>query len=321
LGHYGTIHRGLSADAGKTEMNRQASPGKGEVRQMKILILGGDGMLGHQLVESMAPRFEVHGTLRGAPDAYSGIAASLPPNAHYSLDVRNIAAIDDLLREVRPSAVINAVGIVKQRDGASDAIESIQINALFPHQLAQCCASVGARLVHISTDCVFSGQRGMYQETMAPDVNDLYGRSKALGEVTNGRAITLRTSIIGLELARRTSLIEWFLSQRGTVKGYTRAIYSGFTTLEFARIIEQVLVDHPNSHGLYHVATDPIDKFTLLQMLNDRLGHPVEIVPDDAFVCDRSLDGSRFRADFGYSAPSWGRMLDELAAQIKERYG
>jgi dTDP-4-dehydrorhamnose reductase len=287
---------------------------------MRLMVLGADGMLGHQVVESLRERFDVHGTLRLNRTAYAGISEFLPPTVHYSVDVRDHQTVHRLLDSVRPDAVINAVGIVKQRVEADHEIASIEINSLLPHRLALYCGAIGARLLHISTDCVFSGRGGMYQETFPPDAQDLYGRTKLLGEVANPGSVTLRTSIIGLELARRKSLIEWFLAQSGSIKGFRKAIYSGVTTIELARIIEHVLVRHPERSGLYHVASEPIDKFTLLRMLKDLLGLPIEIVPDDTFVCDRSLDGTRFRADFAYTPPSWGAMLDELSAQIKERH-
>jgi dTDP-4-dehydrorhamnose reductase len=288
---------------------------------MRLLVLGADGMLGHQVVESLRKRFDVHGTVRLNEAAYAGISEFLPPTVYYSIDVRDHQTLHRLLDSVRPDAVINAVGIVKQRAEAEEAIASIEINALLPHRLALHCGAIGARLLHVSTDCVFSGHGGMYREDSPPDAQDLYGRTKLLGEVANPGSITLRTSIIGLELTRRKSLIEWFLAQKtGRIKGFRKAIYSGFTTIEMARIIELVLIRAPERSGVYHVASKPIDKFTLLRMLRDKLCRSIEIIPDDDFLCDRSLDGSRFRRDFAYTAPSWGSMLDELSGQIRNRH-
>jgi dTDP-4-dehydrorhamnose reductase len=286
---------------------------------MRILILGADGMLGHQLVESLGPRHDLVGTLRQGPEQYPHLRQR-PAETLYGVDVRDFAQVADALRRARPEAVINAVGIVKQRSESYDAIASLEVNSLLPHRLAVACAAQGARLVHLSTDCVFSGAGGMYRESDAPDARDLYGRSKLLGEVTQPGAITLRTSIIGLELSRRKSLVEWFLAQRGSIRGYRRAIYSGFSTLEMARIIEHVLLQRPELHGLYHVSSEPIDKYTLLTRLRDRLGRELEIVPDDEFHCDRSLESSRFREAAGYAPPAWDEMIEELAMQIEERY-
>ncbi|HEX2723084.1 MAG TPA: SDR family oxidoreductase [Gemmatimonadaceae bacterium] len=288
---------------------------------MKLLVLGADGMLGHQLVASLRDSHDIHGTLRQQSEAYATMAHFLPDYPHFGIDVRDYAPVRDLLELLEPDAVINAVGVVKQRPDAGNAILSLEVNSLLPHRLAETCAAIGSFLVQISTDCAFSGMGGNYREDDFPDARDLYGRSKLLGEVDAPGSITFRTSIIGLELYRKTSLVEWFLAQRGTVKGFRRAIYSGFTTMEMARIIEHVLVKQQSQNGgMYHVSSDPIDKFTLLCMLNDRLGRATAIVPDDEFECDRSLDSERFRSEFAYSPPTWARMLDELATQIEERY-
>jgi dTDP-4-dehydrorhamnose reductase len=174
--------------------------------------------------------------------------------------------------------------------------------------------------VHMSTDCVFSGSKGMYLETDFEDAADLYGRSKLLGEVDTPHSITLRTSIIGLELSRKKSLIEWFLAQRGSIKGYSKVIYSGFTTIEMARIIEMLLLEQPTLSGVWHVASAPISKFDLLVELATILNRSdIEIEQDDTFVCDRSLDASQFGHATGYHAPNWHQMLGELAEQIQER--
>jgi dTDP-4-dehydrorhamnose reductase len=220
-----------------------------------------------------------------------------------------------VLSDLRPNVVINAVGIVKQRSTADEAIPSLEINALLPHRLAVLCKAVGARLVHMSTDCVFSGRKGRYRETDPSDAEDLYGRTKYLGEVQEPNCVTLRTSMIGPELSRKTGLLEWFLAQRGTIRGYRNAIFSGFTTIELARIIEMLLARFPEASGLYHVSTAPISKFDLLNLLKQRLDLAVEITPFDDFRCDRSLDSSRFQSEFGYRPPEWPAMVDELATQ------
>lgn len=286
---------------------------------MRILILGADGMLGHQLVSSYMGRHEVAGTVR-RPMASGGHAADSPQHRLFSgVDVRDIGAIERVVAEFSPDAVINAAGIVKQRSEAKDAIESIEVNALLPHRLADTCARRAARMIHLSTDCVFSGDQGNYADDALHDARDLYGRTKSLGEVSGDGIMTLRTSIIGLELGRKKSLIEWFLAQTGAIRGFTRAIYSGFTTLEMARIIERLLTTPAPISGVLNVSSEPIDKYTLLQALNRRLGSRIDVAPDDAFKCDRSLDSTAFRARFAYTPPSWEVMLDELADQIRRR--
>ncbi|HKI60330.1 MAG TPA: SDR family oxidoreductase [Mariprofundaceae bacterium] len=290
---------------------------------MRILILGGDGMLGHQLMKSYTGRHDVRVTLRQSVEAYTGFGLFNTENSYGDTDILDFDRVAGIAHDFRPEAIINAVGIVKQRAESHDAIPSIEINSLLPHRLSLLCSEVDARLIHISTDCVFSGSRGMYSESDVEDATDLYGRSKLLGEVADdAHAVTLRTSIIGLELSRKQSLVEWFLAQSGSIKGFSRAIYSGFTTQEMARIIEFVLLEKPDLTGLWHVASNPVNKYDLLKMFSERLGRSdITIVADDSFVCDRSLDGSRFEKETGYCPPMWDVMLDELAGQVEERKG
>ena len=280
---------------------------------MRILILGGDGMLGHQLLRHFGTRHVARATLRGPLERYAGYGLFHAGNAVDGVDVQDFGTVRRVFTGFRPDAVINATGIVKQRAEAAEAIPSIEINALFPHRLAALCAEAGTRLVHMSTDCVFSGKQGGYREDDPPDATNIYGRSKLLGEVSASPAITLRTSIIGSELSRKTGLLEWFLAQQGTIRGYRRAIFSGFTTTEMARIIEMLLTRYPGAHGLYHVSSAAISKYELLTLIRDRLGLSTRIEPEDDFHCDRSLDSTRFRAAFAYEPPSWPAMIDELA--------
>jgi len=287
---------------------------------VRILILGGDGMLGHQLLKSWQGKHEVRVTLRGDSIRYAGYGLFTPENSFYGVDVLDFSSVEQVVRIFRPEAVVNAIGIVKQRIEAHDAILSLEVNSLLPHRLSQLCKKVGARLIHLSTDCVFSGGRGMYTEDDLEDARDLYGRSKLMGEVHDAHAVTLRTSIIGLELSRNKSLIEWFLAQSGQVKGFTRAVYSGFTTSEMARIIEQVLLEHRSMSGLWHVASEPISKYALLAELSGLMQRSdIDLLPENDFFCERSLDATRFNTATGYQPPSWHDMLKELAADIRER--
>jgi dTDP-4-dehydrorhamnose reductase len=269
-------------------------------------------MLGHQLLTYLAPRHEVRVTLRQDLSTYAGYGIFSSENAYAGIDVRSLDRLLEVMSDFHPEAVINAVGIVKQRPTAKESIPSLEINALLPHRLSVLCKGVGARLVHLSTDCIFSGKKGNYQESDPSDAEDLYGKSKFLGEVHDEHCLTLRTSIIGKELARKKSLLEWFLAQTGTVKGFTKAIYTGFTTLEMSRIIENMLVNHPEASGVYQVSSDPINKYELLRLFREKLGIKIEIVPDDNFCCDRSLDSTRFRKQFAYTPPTWESMIEEL---------
>lgn len=278
-------------------------------------------MLGHALLTAWRDRHNVRVTLRNPLGHYTRLGLFNSENAYAGVDVRDEDALSSALTAFNPETVINCAGIIKQRQAAQDPITSIEINSLFPHRLSVLCEGTAARLVHISTDCVFSGHGHMYRENDPPDPTDLYGRSKLLGEIIGPGGITLRSSIIGLELKNRHGLIEWFLTQSGQVNGFQKVIYTGITTQEMARVIEMVSTSHRNLDGLWHVASDPISKYDLLCMLVTKLGRTdVTIIPDDTVVCDRSLSGRKFERMTGYKPPSWDVMLDELAAAIKLRH-
>lgn len=277
-------------------------------------------MLGHALLRAYRGRHELFATYRQDASAYPASSSGEGVGALFGVDVRSLQDVVGAVATARPDAVVNAVGIVKQRPTAKESIPSLEVNALFPHRLSEVCRAAGARLVHLSTDCVFSGRKGAYREGDEADAVDLYGRSKLLGELHEPHCLTLRTSIIGLELSRKKSLIEWFLAQRGQIKGFRRAIYSGLTTAEMARAIEFLLAEAPEVGGLWHLSSAPIDKYDLLTRLQKRLRRAdVEIRPDDQFVCDRSLDSSALMGRISYRVPSWDAMLDELAAEIEAR--
>jgi dTDP-4-dehydrorhamnose reductase len=285
---------------------------------MRILVLGGDGMLGHQLFKTLSSKHDVRVTLRQRLSAYRDFNLFHAENAYEAVDVGSLDRIIDVLGEFRPEAVVNAVGIVKQRSTAKESVPSLEINSLFPHRLAGLCKAAGVRMVHMSTDCVFSGRKGRYRETDVSDAEDLYGRTKYLGEVYESHCVTLRTSIIGKELSRKQGLLEWFMSQRGSVQGFTNALFSGFTTLELSRIIEKILTEYPEKGGLYHVSSDPISKFDLLTLLKRKMGLRIEIVPTEEPRLDRSLDSTKFRKEFQYTPPTWEKMIEELSMSVKE---
>jgi dTDP-4-dehydrorhamnose reductase len=217
-----------------------------------------------------------------------------------------------LFSKIRPDIVINCIGLVKQLSEANDPVAAIPMNSLFPHRLARLCGLANTRLVHISTDCVFSGARGMYTEADISDAKDLYGRSKFLGEVDYPHAITLRTSIIGHEMGGTRSLIGWFLAQTNCVKGYKRAIFSGLPTVELARVIRDHVIPHPELHGLYHVSTEPISKFELLTLVGQTYAKTIDINADDQLVIDRSLDSNRFRHATGYAPKPWPELISSM---------
>jgi dTDP-4-dehydrorhamnose reductase len=288
---------------------------------MRILILGGDGMLGYELSKRLASTHDVRVTLRQPLAAYGHLTATAGRDAVGGVDASDWPRLSEVIERSAPDALVNCIGIVKQRKDAKSPIPSLEINSLLPHRLNALCARIGARFVHFSTDCVFSGRRGRYTEADEPDPVDLYGRTKLLGEVAEAPGLTLRTSIIGLEeRAHTTGLIEWFLAQRGTIKGFRKAIYTGLTTAAMARLVARLLEQDAGLHGLWHVASAPITKYDLLVDLATALGRTdVEIVPDDDFFCDRSLQADAFFRATGYQPPSWDDMLAGLAGQIRER--
>lgn len=273
-------------------------------------MLGVSGMLGRAVyrVMSKGVDFEVFGTVRDVKSV-NFLPDSLRSNVLAGVDVEREDSLVAVFGNVRPNVVINCVGLVKQLADSNDPLLAVPINALLPHRLAALCKVAGARLVHISTDCVFSGDKGNYLESDFPDAYDLYGRTKLIGEVDYPHAITLRTSIIGHELAGARSLLCWFLAQEGRVKGFTQAVFSGLPTNELARVIRDFVIPRPALHGLYHVAAKPIDKYALLKLIAAVYGKSIEIDPDDQLKIDRSLCADRFGEATGYVAPEWPELI------------
>lgn len=281
---------------------------------MKVLILGVTGMLGNAVfrVFQADPRFEVWGTLR-RDAARKHFPADSHARLHAGVDVLDQDSLVAALAAIQPDVVINCVGLIKQLADAQDPLTALPINAMLPHRLARLCALSGARLIHVSTDCVFAGRKGHYAESDLSDAEDLYGKSKYIGELHDlPNAITLRTSIIGHELGSNYALVDWFLSQQGSIKGFAKAVFSGLPTVELARVMKDFVVPHPQLNGLYHVAAEPIDKFRLLSLVASQYGKQIEICPDDTLVINRSLDGSRFRDVTGYVAPAWPELIRSM---------
>jgi dTDP-4-dehydrorhamnose reductase len=281
----------------------------------KILVLGASGMLGNAMLRFFAESsgFQVTGSARSAA-VLQRLPEALRARVVCGVDVENTDSLISLFARAQPDVVINCIGLVKQLAEADDPLQAIPINALLPHRIARLCEVAGARFVHVSTDCVFSGRTGLYRESDAADAQDLYGRSKHLGEVNSPHAITLRTSIIGHELAGAHGLVGWFLSQQGAVRGYTRAIFSGLPTVELAQVIRDQVLPNPALRGLYHVAAAPIAKYDLLQLIKREYGRSNEIVGDDGLVINRSLDSSRFQAETGWQAKSWPALIKAMHA-------
>jgi dTDP-4-dehydrorhamnose reductase len=282
---------------------------------LPILIIGGTGMLGHKLVQRLSGQFEVWTTIRNSFDSVSAFGIYDRERTLESINVEDVTGLRRMIETVRPAAVINAVGVIKQLDSSKDVITTLTINSILPHRLHQLSSEFGFRLILISTDCVFNGEKGNYSEDDRPNATDLYGISKYLGEVAADSCLTIRSSIIGRELRSAHSLVEWFLSNRGkTVKGFVNAIYSGFPTIVFADIIADLLLKHPQLNGIYHISSEPIDKLRLLSLVNESFDAGVKIEPYQDFVIDRSLDSTRFREKTGFSPLPWEDMISQMAA-------
>ena len=279
----------------------------------RVLILGASGMLGNALFRFFAQSngYATFGTVR-TETAKSLFHQVWQANLMVGVDVENVDHLATLFASVKPHIVINCVGLVKQLAQSEDPLLAIPINAILPHRLAKFCSMIDARFIHISTDCVFSGSKGMYSEQDTPDAIDVYGRSKLLGEVDYPNAVTLRTSIIGHELTQSRSLIGWFLSQTGQVKGYNRAIFSGLPTVELARVIRDYVLKDDSLQGLYHVSAAPINKYDLLKLIAKVYGKKIDIELDEDFVIDRSLDATKFNLATGFKCPEWPQLIDAM---------
>lgn len=281
---------------------------------MKVVVLGAGGLLGHKLVQIFKSRFETCGTFHASADRYRASRIYDGVRIVEHLDAENLESVATALGEVRPDVIVNAIGVTKHVPDGNNNIKTITINSLFPHQLAAIATDLNARLIGISTDCVFSGDKGNYVEDDRPDATDLYGKSKHLGEVTGGNCLTVRTSIIGRELFTRNSLVEWFLDNRGgRVKGFSKAIFTGFPTITLAEILVDIIESNPQLRGLYHISSDKINKFDLLRQINDEMEVGVEIERDDEFEMDRSLDSTRFREQTGFVPIGWREMIKRMA--------
>jgi dTDP-4-dehydrorhamnose reductase len=278
-----------------------------------ILILGVSGMLGSTLYKylSMNESYKVYGTVRSSSNL-NFFSQKLQKNIFNEIDVLKEADLLNIFKLMRPDVVINCIGVVKQDKACANPLKVLPINSIFPHQLDLVCQISNARLIHFSTDCVFSGKTGMYLETDFADAEDLYGRSKYLGEVTSRGAVTLRTSIIGHELSGNKSLVNWFLSQSKFIYGYKKAIFSGVSTFELSRIIDSYILPNESLSGVYHVSAKPITKYDLLKLIAEIYGHNIEIRPNNSLIIDRSLDSSLFRSKAGYHPPSWSDMVANM---------
>ncbi|WP_306089813.1 dTDP-4-dehydrorhamnose reductase family protein [Qipengyuania flava] len=281
-------------------------------KPIRVLVLGASGMLGTSMLRAFSDRdgYTVIGAVRSMSPQLREVAGGA--EVVVGFDALSSDSLQNVFARAQPDVVINAVGLIKQLTGGNAVSEAVPINTMLPHRLQTLADIADARLIHVSTDCVFSGVKGGYCESDNADASDVYGLSKYLGEVDAPNAITLRTSIIGHELASKNGLVEWFLSQKCPVKGYTKAIFSGLPTVELARVVRDFVLPKPELTGLYHVSAEPISKYDLLRLVGTVYGHDVDIAPDDTLKIDRSLNSERFRLATGYSPPLWPDLVDVM---------
>jgi dTDP-4-dehydrorhamnose reductase len=280
---------------------------------MRVLVLGATGMLGHKVWQVFQGEFDTYAGVRQGHEACAKFCLFDGNKLEANLDACNFSGFPQAFARVKPEVVINCVGIIKQLSGETRPSDFIEVNSMFPHKLAELCSLYEARLVHLSTDCVYSGRKGMYTERDTPDPEDIYGQTKLLGEVIGEDCLTIRTSMIGRELQRQTGLLEWFFSQEGrSIQGYTGAIFSGLTTASLARVLMRIITDHMELTGLYHVSSKAISKYDLLLRLKEAYQLKVEIEPIGEYCVDRSLDSSQFRHATGITIPTWDKMIHEL---------
>nr|WP_215729026.1 SDR family oxidoreductase [Aliivibrio fischeri] len=287
---------------------------------VKVIVIGATGMLGYSIFSNLSDSSEldVFGTVRSV----HGLEKYFPSMDKLidGVDIKKFETLETVLEKMRFDVVINCIGLIKQHDVAKQHVEAIEINALLPHKIAQLCDRVGARLIHFSTDCVFDGKAGNYLETDLPTATDLYGKSKCLGEVDYGQHITLRTSIIGHELKSSVSLIDWFLNQKGFVRGFSKAVFSGLPTAYVAKVLEDYVLPNPSLSGLYQLSVDPIDKFSLISKVADVYNKQIEIERFEDFVIDRSLNSIKFREKTGFVPPSWDELVAFMHSDYSKRY-
>ena len=283
----------------------------------KILIVGVSGMLGNALFIELSKNYEVYGTVRSNEEKKFFTQKEAERIVGF-VDIENMDSLARVFIKVKPDVVLNAVGLIKQNPTINDTSVAIYMNAMFPHLLADMCKLAGARMIHFSTDCVFSGNKGdIYKENDFSDAEDVYGKTKFLGEVSYNHCVTIRTSIIGHGLEAHASLVDWFLTQKAEIQGYTKVMYSGFPTVEIARIIGEYIIPNKKIKGLYQVSAEPISKYDLLKLIAKVYGKKIEIKPSDTPVNDRSLDSTKFRRISGYEPPAWPALIKKMHEYYK----
>lgn len=280
---------------------------------MTVLVFGASGMLGHKVMQVFAEHnLDAIGVMRGlTTDLQQKIPILKQAFLIGGNDVRNQDDVLSVFKKIKPKIIVNCAGIVKPR--ATDPVETIEINSAFPHRIARLSSMIGARLIHISTDCVFSGNSGDYFEDSPADCADLYGRSKLIGEVDYDDHLTIRTSIIGRELGTSRNLLEWFFAQEGDIKGFDNAFFTGVSTRALAEIIV-TLCNKPEVTGLLHVPGTKVNKYDLLCQVKEAFRTKVRIERYSGYKIDRSLASKRIHS-LGIIIPTMETMIKDMAQE------
>ena len=281
---------------------------------MRVLVLGATGMLGHtvyRFLNSTNNKIKCYGTIRNKKDK-KFFNHHLSQNLRIFDDFNNLNKLEKFIRKINPEIILNCIGLIKQRDNSENQLEAVFVNSLLPHQISKVCNDIGIRFIHFSTDCVFSGSKGNYKESDLPDARDIYGLSKFMGEINNKNNLTIRTSIIGHELKNSLGLLEWFLGEKREIIGYSKAIFSGLTTLEVSRFLLDHIFKNNKIYGVYHLASEPITKLKLLKIINNVYKSKKNIISSSSLKIDRSLDGSKLIELTKYKVPNWEEMIKDL---------
>lgn len=283
---------------------------------MRVIILGVSGLIGHKLLQELSTGYEVFGILHKSKNQYGNCSLFSGSNIIENINITEFNLLKGVLFAVNPDVILNCVGITKRKIDINNPLEVITTNSVFPHQLANWARINQKRVIHFSTDCVFDGKIGNYTEKSLTTAEDIYGRTKALGEINYSHTLTIRSSFIGQELFDKTELLDWFLAQNGKqIKGFKNTFYSGVSTIFMAHVVKNIISNFPNLSGLYQLAPDkPISKYELLCIAKGAFGVNVDIIPDDQHIHLPTLDASKLKQEINLTVPSWKEMMSELAA-------
>ncbi len=280
---------------------------------MKILLIGANGLIGYNIFRNLikSKEFNIFLLVRSKKNINNFYRSFHFDKLIELKEFKNTSLLESFLKELKPSIVLNCAGITKHSPNIKNISEVLYINSIFPRNLSEICSALKIRLIHLSSDCIFSGSSGMYKDKSFPDANDLYGISKALGEIDKENHLTIRTSTIGHEAQTSYGLLNWFLKQK-ECKGYKNAIFSGPTTLELSKILKDLIIPNQHLSGVLNISSDPIDKYSLLKLIKDTYSLDTVINKCSEVRINRSLNSEKFRTMTNYSVKSWGNMIREM---------